>query len=163
MQYGIFISRNEWDTVREVDLADEEAVQDLLGGDPLPTPIGELNLSMIAEGIVPGQKRWPNVRATRLIWFLTGGVTTPIYGDAILVSDEIRGEKVPEPLRRRLLGLDGPFRIHVGLRHEDTWLIQDGLQHDYFEAIGEAMDLHRTSNGEVERIHIARSDEVLLW
>lgn len=163
MQYGIFIPWDQWESVREVDLADEEAVRDLLLGDPLPTPIGELNLSMIAEGIVPGQKRWPNVRATRLIWFLTGGVTTPIYGDAILVSDEIRGEKVPEPLRRRLLGLGGPFRIHLGLRDEVTWFSQSRIQFDYFEAIDEAMDLHRNARGHVAHIHIARADEVLLW
>ena len=163
MQYGIYIPRDQWEPVREVDLADEEAVRDILHGDPMPSPIGQLNLSMLAEGPVSGRKRWPNVRATRLVWCLTGGIVTPIYGDAILVSDYVRGEKVPEPLRRRLLGLGGPFRIHLGLRHEDAWFIQEGVQFDYFDAIEEAMDLHRNSMGHVEHIHIARADEALLW
>jgi len=163
MQYGLLIPRDAWEPVREVDLAAEEAVGDLLRGDPLPSPIGELRLSMISERRVPGRRNWANYRATELIWFLTGGDVTPIYGDAILVSDEIRGTKVPEPLRRRLLGLGGPFRIHVGLRNEDTWFIQGGLQFDYFEAIEEAMDLHRNAAGHVAHIHIARADEVLLW
>jgi hypothetical protein len=163
VQYGIFIPRDPWEPVREVDLADAEAVRDLLLGEPLPTPIGQLNLSMLAEGWVAGRKRWPNIRATRLIWFLGGGVVTPIYGDAILVSDYLRGEKVPEPLRRRLLGLGGPFRIHLGLEGEATWFSQSHVQFDYFDAIEEAMDLHRNSGGQVESIHISRADEVLLW
>lgn len=163
MTYGIYIAVDQWEPVREVSLADEEAVREILHGDPLPIPVGELRLSMIFEGAVPGRRRWPNVRATRLVWFLTGGVVTPIYGDAILVSDEVRSEKVPEPLRRRLLGLGGPFRIHVGLRREDSWFIQGGIQFDYFEAIEEALDLHRNVMGHVEHIHIARADEVLLW
>lgn len=163
MQYGIYIPHDQWEPVREIDLADEDAVQDLLHGDPLPTPIGELRLSMISEGKIPGLKRWPNVRATRLVWFLAGGVVTPIYGDAVLVSDEVRGEKVPEPLRTRLLGFGGPFRIHVGMRHEDAWFMQGRVQYDYFEAIEEALDLHRNSMGHVEHIYIARADEVLLW
>lgn len=163
MQHGIYIPRDQWEAVREVDLATEEAMRDLLHGDLLPTPIGELKLSMLSERRTPGRRNWANYRATQLIWFLTGGVVSPIYGDAILVSDEIRGTRVPEPLRRRLLGLGGPFRIHVGLRDDDAWFMQGGLQFDYFDAIEEAMDLHRNSSGHVARIHIARADEVLLW
>lgn len=64
-------------------------------------------------------------------------------------------EKVPELLRRRLLGLGGPVRIHVGLRHEDAWFIQGGIQFGCFEAIEEALDLHRNSMGHVKHIHVA--------
>lgn len=163
MQYGIYIPRHRWEPVQEVSLADEEAVRDLLYGDPLPIPISELNLSMIVEGIVPGRRRWLNFRAARLAWFLAGGVIVPIYGAAILVSDDAESDRVPEPLRRRLLGLDGPFRIHLGLQDEESWFSQGHIQLDYFEAIEEAMDLHRDSMGTIEHIHIARADEVLLW
>jgi hypothetical protein len=163
VQRGIYIPRDQWAAVREIDLATEEAMRDILHGDLLPTPIGELKLSMLSERRAPGRRNWANYRATQLIWFLTGGVVSPIYGDAILVSDEIRGTRVPEPLRRRLLGLGGPFRIHVWLRDDNAWFIQRGLQFDYFDAIEEAMDLHRNSRGQVEHIHIVRADEVLLW
>jgi hypothetical protein len=163
MQYGLLIPRDAWEPVREVDLANEDSARDLLHGDPLPTPIGHLNLSMLSVRPDPGHRRWANYGAAQLIWFLTGGSVTPIFGDAILVSDEIRGDSVPEPLRRRLLGLGGPFRIHVGLRDDETWFIQGGVQFDYFEAIEEAMDLHRNAAGHVAHIHIARADEVLLW
>lgn len=162
MRRGILIPRNPSEDVWEVSI-EGDLLKECLLGDPLPVPIGRLNLSMVTDGPIPGYRRWPNLRASCLAWFLNGGAMVPIRGDAVLVSDEIRGEAVPEPLRSRVLGRGGPYRIHYALREGGPWYSQREVYYDYFEAIDEAVDLNRDAIGTIKHIHISRADEVLLW
>ncbi len=162
MRRGIYIPRNPSEEVHEVSIEGDKLAE-YLWGDPLPTPIGRLNLSFVSDGPVRGSRRWPNVRASWLTWFLTGGSIVPIYGDAVLVSDEVRGEAVPEPLRSRLLGRGGPYRIHYAAEEHGQWLSQQEIIYDFFEAIDEAVDFHRKAGGTIQHIHISRADEIPLW